>query len=122
MAVLTVSEFRKAKSTKDRTEEAEKVRARYPDRVPVVACPDPTSRGLPPIDRQKFLVPTSLTVGEMSFVIRKRMRLDPSQALFVFCEDGTLPRTSTTVSDIYNTKKSHDSFLYLVYATENTFG
>lgn len=120
--MVTIDEFRKLKSTKEREQDAQKLRTKYPDRVPVIACCDPRSRDLPAMDRHKFLSPMSITVGEMCFVIRKRMRLAPEQALFVFCEDGTLPNTSALLSDVYSVHRNHDNYLYLIYAAENTFG
>jgi GABA(A) receptor-associated protein len=37
-------------------------------------------------------------------------------------ERGTLPPTSSTLSDIYIKNKSDDGFLYFKYTGENTFG
>ena len=119
---ITVDEFRKVRSTEARTAEARRIRAKYPDRIPVVACPDPTAHGLPEIDRHKFLAPASMTMGEMCYVLRKRMKLPPARAMFVFCENSVLPPTSAIMSDLYAQHKHHDDFLYLTFTTENTFG
>jgi GABA(A) receptor-associated protein len=119
----TVDEYRKATPTKDREEEAARIRARYPDRIPVVAYRAARSTALPHMDRNKFLTPSTMTMGEMVFVLRKRMKLDPAIAVFVFCGDtGILAPTSACMSDLYARHKHHDGFLYLTYCAENTFG
>ena len=120
--VYTIADFRDARSTEDRTAEAKRIRAKYPDRVPVVACRDANAHGMPEIDKRKYLIPTTMTVGEFCFVLRKRMSLGPSKAMFLFCEQGILPPTSATILDVYIKHKHHDDFLYFTYASENTFG
>ena len=110
--MLSVTEFRRQRTTEQRTQDASRIRSKYPDRIPVICCCDPKSSSLPDIDRQKFLTPATITVGEMVYILRKRMRLDPAKALFVFTEDGTLPTTSSSMSDVYAAHKHHDGFLY----------
>ncbi len=36
------------------------------------------------IDKKKYLVPADLTVGQFVFVIRKRIKLEPEKAIFIF--------------------------------------
>ena len=118
----TIADFRDARSTEDRTTEAKRIRAKYPDRVPVVACRDANAHGMPDIDKHKFLIPTTMTLGEFCFVLRKRMSLNPAKAMFLFCDQGILPPTSATILDLYIKYKHHDEFLYFSYTSENTFG
>ena len=42
-------------------------------------------------------------------------------AIFVFCKN-ILPPTSQLINDLYNNSKDDDGFLYIIYASENTFG
>ena len=54
----------KAKHTfEKRKEEAERILAKYPQRIPVICEKDPRSRDIPNIDRQKYLVPDDLSVA-----------------------------------------------------------
>lgn len=104
-----------------RQKEASDIRTRQPDRVPVI-CEKGESSSIPQIDKIKFLVPSDLTTGQFLYVIRKRMNMSSSQALFVLTERGTMPPTSATIMEIYSKDKAEDGFLYLVYTGENTFG
>ena len=36
--------------------------------------------------------------------------------------NGLLPPTSALMSDLYESHKGEDNFLYIVYSSENTFG
>jgi hypothetical protein len=46
-----------------RKSEAERIRAKYPDRVPVI-CEKADRSDIPDIDKKKYLVPADLTVGQ----------------------------------------------------------
>jgi GABA(A) receptor-associated protein len=47
---------------------------------------------IPDIDKAKYLVPADLTVGQFVYVIRKRIRVAPEQAVFMFVKN-VLPPT-----------------------------
>jgi GABA(A) receptor-associated protein len=72
-----------------RKSEAERIRSKYPDRVPVI-CEKADRSDIPDIDKKKYLVPADLTVGQFHYVIRKRIQLAPEKALFLFCSN-TIP-------------------------------
>ena len=76
---------------------------------------------VPDIDKHKFLVPGDLTMGQFVYVIRKRVKLSPEKAIFIFV-NNTLPTTPTLVSSIYKEHKDPDGFLYVTYSSETTFG
>jgi GABA(A) receptor-associated protein len=106
----------------DRLEEAKRVLAKYPDRVPIVCERSPiASHDCPIIDKKKYLVPRTYTMGEFLFVIRKRLKLPPEKAIFLFVND-TFPATSSLIGDIYYRHKDKDGYLYISYSQENTFG
>ncbi len=76
---------------------------------------------MPEIDKQKFLVQPELTMGQFIYIVRRRLALPPSKALFLFV-NGALPTTSTLMSQIYAAYKAEDGFLYMTYTGESTFG
>ena len=102
--------------------EAEKIHKKYPDRVPVIVKKCPSASDTPEIDKHKYLVPKDLTVGQFQYVIRKRLKLSPEMALFIFV-NNIVPPTSMLISTIY--EDAHDEntkFLFITYSLENTFG
>lgn len=103
-----------------RKSEAERIRAKYPDRVPVI-CEKADRSDIPDIDKKKYLVPADLTVGQFHYVIRKRIKLAPEKALFLFCSNS-IPPNAALMSTVYEEQKDQDGFLYIQYSGESTFG
>lgn len=52
------------------------------------------------LDKQKYLVPSDLTVGQFYFLIRKRIHLRAEDALFFFV-NNIIPPTSATMGSLY---------------------
>lgn len=102
-----------------RRKESMKVMTKYPDRIAVI-CHSLRPQD-PPVDKSKYLVPADLMFGQLVYVIRKRMKLPPSQALFFFV-DGKVPAAQQSLQDIYSRYRDADGFLYVTYSAENTFG
>lgn len=115
----------KERSFDDRARVSAKLFERYPDRIPVIVDRPPASfmshRSIPPIDKHKFLVPNNLVMGRFVHEIRTHIKIDSQQSLFLFA-DGILVPNSEPISQVYSRHKDPDGFLYITYATENTFG
>jgi GABA(A) receptor-associated protein len=105
-----------------------------------VICEKVEKSDIATIDKKKYLVPADLTVGQFVYVIRKRIKLSPEKAIFIFV-DEVLPPTAALMSSIYEEHKGssasiyplprnscltylsdEDGFLYITYSGENTFG
>ena len=112
----------KSKFTEEyRINECKRIINKYPERIPIIVCKDKTCK-LVDIDKQKFLVPRDMNLGQFIYIIRKRIDLTSEKAIFLFTEKNTIPPTSSLISEIYDQYKNEDNFLYLIYAGENTFG
>lgn len=88
---------------------------------------DTSEKRITKIDKSKYLVPPELTLSQFVEIIRRRIKLTSEQAIFLFImnEDnpsGVMASMSSTMAEIYDTYKSKDNFLYISYASENTFG
>jgi len=115
-------EFKEKNAFEKRKAESQRIREKFPDRIPIIAEHAKADRsGISDIDRNKYLVPADLTVGQFTYVIRKRIKLQPSQALFVFINDILAP-TSALMSAMHKEHKDSDGFLYVFYAGEDHFG
>merc|ERR1712032_999920 len=114
------SSFKSEHPLEKRQAEALRIREKYPDRIPVIV--EKAGRSdIPDIDKKKYLVPGDLTAGQFVYVIRKRIKLSPEKAIFIFV-NNILPPTAALMSSIYDEHKDEDGFLYIVYSGENTFG
>ena len=107
-----------------RKEEASRILSKYPDRIPIIIeRSEECSDDIPVVDKKKYLVPNDITTGQFTYIIRKRIELEPEKAIFLFAgEDYTIPPSSSLISEIYNNFKDEDGFLYFTYSGENTFG
>ncbi|CAH1269714.1 GABARAPL2 [Branchiostoma lanceolatum] len=120
--------YKEEHSLEHRQAESEKIRRKYPDRIPVVVEKVPNSQ-IQDIDKKKFLVPTDITVAQFMWIIRKRIKLPSERAIFLFV-GKILPQSRYTevhfnlanMGQIYNEHKDEDGFLYIAYSGENTFG
>ena len=110
------------KPFEERKKESERIHEQYPERCCVVVGRAKNAVNIPEIEKAKYLVPKDLTVGQFVYVIRKRIKLKPEEAIFVFTSDGILPSTSSLMSQTYTEYKEEDGFLYITYSCENTFG
>ncbi|KIL89786.1 autophagy-related protein atg8 [Fusarium avenaceum] len=120
------SKFKDEHPFEKRKAEAERIRQKYADRIPLtyreqVICEKVEKSDIATIDKKKYLVPADLTVGQFVYVIRKRIKLSPEKAIFIFV-DEVLPPTAALMSSIYEEHKDEDGFLYITYSGENTFG
>ncbi|PRP83083.1 autophagy protein 8 [Planoprotostelium fungivorum] len=116
---MVYSQFKVDYDFNRRKEFAEKIRGKYPDRIPVIVEKAPKSDA-PEIDKKKYLVPADITAGKFIFEIRKQIKLSPDQAIFLFVND-TIPATGQLMSQIYEKNRDEDGFLYVTYSGENTF-
>ena len=100
--------------------ESTKIREKYPDRIPII-CEKKGNSHIPQLDKKKYLVPSDLTICQFMYIIRKRIKLQAENAIFLFINDK-LPISSIMISELYNKEKDEDGFLYIYYTGETTFG
>jgi GABA(A) receptor-associated protein len=113
--------FKNEFSFEKRLSESTKILDKYENRIPVIITQSKECR-LPPIDKNKYLIPFDLTIAQFLNVLRKRIKLDDSQSLYIYVNKSIMPATSATFTSIYDKHKDKDGFLYLIYCGENTFG
>jgi len=102
-----------------RQDEALRIKEKYPNRVPIIC--ERYTVGDPEIDRKKYLVPDDLSISNFIYVIRKRIKLKPENALYLFV-NGKILNGTGLLAQIYEKNKDNDGFLYIKYTLENTFG
>lgn len=124
-AVAAVEALQGALPRRKLCEEAKRMRARYPDRIPVL-CERAPASDLPDIARKKFAVPGTMRCSEFKYIVYKQVALSAGvglaeQTIYVFI-GGTSPKTSATMAELYEQHGSDDGFLYIQYCAENTLG
>lgn len=110
----------KTQPLEKRITEAERIRKKYPNSVPVIVAKQPNSP-VPDIEKKKYMVSEDLTFAQFSHTIRKSIKLKPEQAIFLYVGTELLPMTHK-MRLIYDKHKDEDGFLYITYAGENVYG
>lgn len=118
MKFKSPGDFKKKNPLEKRLEESSKIMDKYPNRVPILVF---AHRDAPEIDRNKYLVPVDLTISNFLHIIRKRIKIDPSESIYTYFDESMVPITAM-VSTIYDKHKDEDGFLYCSYCKESTFG
>jgi GABA(A) receptor-associated protein len=112
-------EFQDTMSFSHRCKESVRLKEKYKLRVPVIC----ESRSLQiTLRNSKFLIPHDLTIGQFLTVLRKRITLSPTAALYIFTENETIASCSETIGSLYGQHSNADGFLYISVTLENTFG
>jgi GABA(A) receptor-associated protein len=62
-----------------------------------------------------------LTMAQFTFIIRKRIKMHPDKAIFMFVKDTVHP-SHTSIAELYRRFKDEDGFLYMTYSEESVFG
>jgi len=98
-----MSNYQKKFSFSQRKTEADRIREKYPDRVPIICekakmCSDKAIHNL---DKRKYLVPKDLKLADFMYVIRKRMKLSPEKSIFLFLGDNNLAPCSALLGVLY---------------------
>jgi GABA(A) receptor-associated protein len=104
--------------------DATQILEKYPHKVPIIlerseSC-DFDKTLISKINKF-YCLQKELTLYQFMHTLRKTMSLPPEKALFIFIGNANIP-LSVKFGEIYETYKSSDNFLHIVYTGESTFG
>jgi GABA(A) receptor-associated protein len=116
------SGFKVKHTFEKRFSESQRIKDKYPDKIPVICEKGKVGDDIPDIDRKKYLCPSDISIANFMFVIRKRIKLKPEKSIFLFVNDTNLVPTASLLSQVYENHKDEDGFLYITYNGESTFG
>jgi GABA(A) receptor-associated protein len=94
---------------------------KYPDKIPCIVNFGKTLMKKYKLKQLKFLTPYDMTLGQLAYVVRQRIKIDSSDAMFLFIENK-IPNVAKYMFELYESYKTRDGFLYVVCDIEAAFG
>ena len=95
------------------------LKKKYPNKVPIIVN-KAKDCNLNNLEKNKFLVFESMTLGEFQLIIRGYLKLKPSESLILFVNKLLIPN-STVLKKIQD-EQFKDDIIIIEYCSENTFG
>ncbi|XP_030621364.1 microtubule-associated proteins 1A/1B light chain 3C [Chanos chanos] len=114
--------FKQRKCYATRKDEVCSIRSKFPNKLPVIVERYIREKQLPLLDKTKFLVPFELTMGQFLSLLRSKINLEATQALYLLISERSMSCMSASMGEVYSQYKDPDGFLYMTYASQDMFG
>uniref|UniRef100_A0A7S3JLX0 Autophagy-related protein n=1 Tax=Euplotes harpa TaxID=151035 RepID=A0A7S3JLX0_9SPIT len=111
----------KDKPFEKRKNDCQKIRKKHPHKLPVIVTKEKSSK-YKILEKEKYMIPDDITVGQFQAIIRKRLELAPEYSLFFFINGRIMPKQDSLLQDVFERNKNDDGFLYIEYSEERDKG
>lgn len=118
---MKTEHFKSKYTCEQRCKESARIIQKYPDKIPIICEKFERDKSDFKLDKSKYLTNSDMTLSQFIYIIRKRIKMDSKQSLYMFCENMLIPG-NMLLSEAYNKHKDEDGFLYLQFSLEDTFG
>ena len=117
--------YKNSTSLDERKIKSQKLKELYPKRVPVIVEMSSSSSSYKTFIQEKhkvkYLVPNEIYMGQFIKILRDKIKINESTALFFFIQNKLFPMTYP-LCVLYDEYKDEDGFLYIEFCEESTFG
>lgn len=101
----------------ERKKSSESIIKKYPKSLPIIVdCKSNIT-----LNKNKYIVLKTLTIDQFMYTLRKKIKIDSSQSIFLLC-NNTMISNNQMIINVYNKHHHPDGFLYVILTLENVFG
>ena len=116
-----MSTYKKTFTKEMRIKDSEDIRNKNPNSIPVICEKAPNSK-IKELAKSKYLLKKSLNLSQFKEILRKKLEIDSTSALFLLVKGKITLVENDTFDKIYDKFKDDDGFLYIYYASEEVWG
>ena len=113
--------FKEQRTFEQRKKENEKVSKDHPTKITIICEKAPNAK-LIDIPKTKYLVDKTLTLPQFYATIKKQLKVDEKEAIFLLVNGKFTLSQNESMGDIYKKFKDKDGFLYIAYTSEEIWG
>jgi hypothetical protein len=97
---------------------AQRICLKYPNYYPIYCHSDHFT-----LSKNKYLVSGTMPFAQFIYVVRKKLKLEPHEAVFFLIGNELMPKTSDTIAFLFENYSNKElGCLYVQILKENTFG
>uniref|UniRef100_A0A8C1AFY0 Microtubule-associated protein 1 light chain 3 gamma, like n=1 Tax=Cyprinus carpio carpio TaxID=630221 RepID=A0A8C1AFY0_CYPCA len=111
---MEITPFKQRKCLATRKDEVCTIRSKFPNKLPVIVERYPREKKLPLLDKTKFLVPHELTLGQFLSLLRSKIELEASQALYLLISGKKMSCLSASMGEVYSQFRDPDDHVLLL--------
>lgn len=115
-----INTYKKLKPLEERKHESNRLLQKYKVKIPLIVLIDNKISAAKTY--YKFLVSGDISMSDLQCIIRRKIKINHSEAIFCLTENNSLLQGSIFVYDVYRKYKDIDGMLYIFITAENTFG
>lgn len=99
----------------------EKLKERYPNKVPVIIQRDCLCRDVPELHKKRVFVSKTMLVSHLLYYVRRQLQMPAHRSIYLYVNES-LPMLTQTVGMLHQEEAEDDGILYVFFATEHVFG
>jgi GABA(A) receptor-associated protein len=116
---MPIQEYKKIFCLETRKQESKNIMLKYPSKIPIIVQLFENSKLN--LEKNKYLVPSDLSFGQFIYIIRKKIKISETEALFFYI-NNKIHNNNKNISDIYDDEVGEDGYMYVYVSAESTFG
>jgi len=110
------------KSFEERCEESAMIRERNDMCIPIIVEKMAGEKFLPVSEKRRFSIMGEVPFHSLMCTVRKNLQLHAEQSFFMLIGGRHMACGTTTMESLYSEYKDEDGFLYITYASQETYG